>query len=746
MKKLEGSIIMTLLLCAIPLTVYCQWSNDPDENTLVCNAEENQREPYIITDGSGGVIIAWRDYRYNNSVYGGDILTQRLDSEGSAIWTANGIAVNASGLNKGHFRPVMTGDGYGGVVIGWGRTPGSLYNYDILAQKVNADGERKWALNDVVVSDRSGTESFHQVVSDDSCGAIFTWTHLPGTPGSTDIYAQRVDSAGNPEWADDGIEICMAAESQSNPQLTGDGNSGAIITWGDSRKAMGESDIYAQKISHDGTVEWTTDGVEVCNYLYFQDKPVIVSDGQGGAIIAWQDARAGNYDIYAQRLNENGEFQWTEHGIPVCSAPQNQESPVMVSDGAGGAIIVWQDKRNGNNDIYAQRLNSSGEMQWSADGIAVTAAAGNQNEPVAMSDNAGGIIVSWWDYRSDPFADIYAQKINASGIRLWNSNGTAVCTAPGYQESPALASDGDQGAIIVWADKRNGTDYNIYAQLIDKSGNTGILTDDDLDGIGDKEEQGPSGNDPGFDGNSDGQPDFQQSSVASFSTFDQAHYVTLAVPGALKLENVQATANPDPGAQNSPEEGTYPYGFFSFKITGLETGGSTTATLFLHGGPEVNNYFKYGPTPTESIKWYDFEYDGETGAVISEDTVFLYLTDGLRGDYDITADGIITEPGGPVLLTTSIETDILPGFKLEINHPNPFANQTNIVFSIARASDVIIEIYDLKGCLVCTLLDEMIPEGRHVVKWNATGYRDGIYILKMSSGARSVTGKIIKAR
>jgi len=746
MKRLEHLIVLILLLCTIPLKVYCQWSNDPKANTLVCNAGEDQKEPAIITDGNRGVIIIWRDYRYNNSVYGGDILTQRLDSEGNAVWTINGIAVNASALNKGHFRPVMTGDGYGGAVIGWGRTPGSMYNYDILAQKVNTDGERKWALNDVVISDRSGTESFHQIVSDDSCGAILTWTHLPGTPGSTDIYARRVDSAGNPEWADDGIEICMAAESQSNPQLTGDGNSGAIITWGDSRKIVGESDIYAQKISHDGTVQWTTDGVEVCNYLYFQDKPVIVSDGQGGAIIAWQDARAGNYDVYAQRLNANGEFQWTEHGIPVCSAAQNQQSPSIVSDGDGGAIIAWQDERNGNHDIYAQRVNGSGEMQWAAEGVAVTTATGNQSEPVAISDNGGGIIITWWDYRSDPFADIYAQKINSSGTPLWNANGIAVCTASGYQEFPALASDGDEGAIIVWADKRNGTDYDIYAQLIDKAGNIGVFADNDLDGIGDSDEQGPGGNNPDYDGNSDGHPDFQQSNIASFSTFDQSQYVTLAVPEDVKLENVQATGNPDPGAQNSPKEGTYPYGFFSFTITGLEPGESTTATLSLHAGPEVNNYFKYGPTPAESIKWYNFEYDGETGAVISEDTVFLYLTDGLRGDYDITANGIITEPGGPVLLTTSIEKDILPGFKLEINHPNPFTNQTNIVFSIAQASDVIIEIYDIKGCLVCTLLDEILPEGRHVVKWNATGYRYGIYILKLSSGAHSVSSKIIKAR
>ncbi len=743
MKKVR---ILLLLLYTIPFMGYGQWSNDTNENTLVTNADENQREPSVITDGNGGIIIAWRDYRYNNSIFGGDIIAQRLNYEGIPVWTIDGVSVNAAELGKGYFSPVMVEDGYGGAITGWCRTPGFFYNYDIFAQKITADGDRVWALNDVTVSNRSGTESFHQGVSDDSAGAIFTWTHLPGTPGTTDIYAQRVDSAGIPVWENNGVEICMALHSQLNPQLTKDGDSGAIITWEDSRDGIGETDIYAQKISHDGTLQWTIDGVEVCNYLYFQIEPVIVSDAEGGAIIAWQDARAGNSDIYAQRINAEGEFMWTEHGIPVCNALQNQQSPNIVSDGEGGAIIVWHDERNGNHDIYAQHVNASGEMQWESNGVAATTAPDNQSAPVAISDGIGGIIITWWDYRSDSFGDIYAQRINASGEPLWAFNGTAVCTAPGYQEFPALASDGDEGAIIVWADMRNGTDYDIYAQRIDKNGYAGVFTDEDIDGIADEEEQGPERNNPAYDGNSDGQPDFQQANVTSFSTFDQDHYVTLAVPEPLMLENVQATDSPDPNAQGAPEDGTHPYGFFSFTITGLSPNESTTATFYLHEGPEINAYYKYGPTPAEDTGWYEFEYDGETGAVINQDTIVLWLKDGLRGDYDITANGIIVEPGGPVITPTFIEEADSKFFRFENTYPNPLFEYTTITFKVRYNRRITIEVFDLTGRLVCLLLDKEIPEGRHVITWDAAGFHDGIYILKMSSGDQSVNRKMIKIR
>lgn len=727
-----------------------QWSTDPNVNTLVTNAEEDQNASCIITDGQGGVIIAWRDYQFNNSIFGGDIMAQRLNNGGGAMWTSNGIVVNAASLGKGHFAPVMTEDGYGGAVIGWGRTPGFVYNYDIFAQKVNADGTRLWAANDVTISDRSGTESFHQIVSDDSCGAILTWTHLPGTPGSTDIYAQRVDSAGNNKWANNGAAICMAAASQSYPQLTGDGNSGAIITWADSRNGGGGSDIYAQRIAHDGTVLWTTDGVEVSNYLNSQIFPVIVTDGEGGAIIVWEDSRAGNSDIYAQRLNSSGEFQWSEHGIPVCSAPGNQQRPVIVSDGEGGAIITWQDDRNGSHDIYAQRINGSGEMQWTIDGVAATIAPDDQSAPIAISDNANGIIITWWDHRSDPLGDIYAQRINAQGTRLWNENGTAVCTASGDQEYPVLASDGDEGAIIVWSDKRNGTDYDIYAQLIDKAGNLGIFVDDDLDGIGDTEEQGPNGDNPDYDGNSDGFPDYQQANVASFNTFDQGQYVTLAVPEPAILKNVQATDNPDPDAQGAPEEGTYPYGFFSFSITGLVAGGNTIATLFLHDGPEVNRYYKYGPTPTDGLKWYDFDYDGETGAVISEDAISLHLTDGLRGDFDITADGIIIEPGGPIKdAITTIREVTESEFVLEQNYPNPFTGQTKISYQLNSSARVVLSVFNLLGKEVKILVSQQMPPGKHEVIWDGrddsgASLDSGIYFYRMEVITKS--GNITKMK
>jgi len=106
---------------------------------------------------------------------------------------------------------------------------------------------------------------------------------------------------------------------------------------------------------------WPSDGRAICTVPGTQDTPVIVADGLGGAIIVFRDNRAINTDIYAQRVDADGNVLWLVDAMPICTANNVQSLPLVIPDGSGGAIIAWQDFRSGNVvDIYAQRVNSSG--------------------------------------------------------------------------------------------------------------------------------------------------------------------------------------------------------------------------------------------------------------------------------------------------------------------------------------------------------------------------------------------------
>ena len=135
--------------------------------------------------------------------------------------------------------------------------------------------------------------------------------------------------------------------------------------------------------------------------------------------------------------------------VALCTAANDQAYPTIVSDGAGGAIVTWQDYRSGTtSDIYAQRVNAAGVPQWTANGVALCTAAGVQQSPTIVSDGAGGAIVTWQDLRGGTTYDIYAQRVNAAGVPLWTADGVAQCTAGNDQLVPMIASDGAGGAIV----------------------------------------------------------------------------------------------------------------------------------------------------------------------------------------------------------------------------------------------------------------------------------------------------------
>ena len=109
-------------------------------------------------------------------------------------------------------------------------------------------------------------------------------------------------------------------------------------------------DIFAQRISQNGVPLWTTDGITLCAASGDQDAASIVSDGQGGAIIVWEDHRSGSqWDVYAQRVNADGAAMWAANGAKVTDilVGNRMALPVVASDGAKGALIAWMNRSSG---------------------------------------------------------------------------------------------------------------------------------------------------------------------------------------------------------------------------------------------------------------------------------------------------------------------------------------------------------------------------------------------------------------
>jgi hypothetical protein len=313
----------------------------------------------------------------------------------------------------------------------------------------------------------AGDQLYVQMVSDGFGGCILTWQDGRNGTENYDVYAQRLDRFGNRKWAEGGVSVCSAASDQLEPKIVEDGIGGAIIAWTDMRLG---AQIYAHRIDSDGVVQWTPDGVGVTTGTGEKLDPQLVVDGAGGVIMTWGDSRAVDYDLYAQRLNAAGIPQWTPNGIPVCTAANQQLLAQLASDGNQGAVICWTDDRNPERQLYAQRISAVGVPLWTPDGVLVSTAPGQQLVSQILADNAGGAIIAWDHEGISSSYDVFAQKLNSSGARLWTAGGKPVSTAAGYQGGVQLVSDGTGGAMLAWSDQQNDNLPDVYVQRLDSDG------------------------------------------------------------------------------------------------------------------------------------------------------------------------------------------------------------------------------------------------------------------------------------
>ena len=426
-------VLLTVAALGVGAPVSAQWLENGNDIVL-----SNQVPTYHKTcsDGEGGVILSRVD--------GARVYVHRVDAHGRSLWAPGGIDVTNDPYYHGNAE--LVADGSGGAIIAFTRA--SAWDpADIWIQRIDADGNLLWGATGDSLCSATGMQSNVFLTTDGAGGAIVAWQDARG--GDFDIYVQHIDTNGAAQWTADGVAICTAANTQEIPRVVSDLNGGALIGWRDARVGGGVYDLYASRITSNGTIYGDANGELICDVAGSYYGYDIVSDGAGGAILTWSDNRSGRF-IYAQRVNWAAGPQWTTNGIPLTStAPSGQMTPVMVSDDAGGAIVVWGDYRSGSS-VYAQRIDGSGNPLWSIDGVALCTWA-NVDEIAVTTDAAGGAIATWDDNRT-LVEDIYAQRVDTNGAVSWTANGVPLCTAFGPQAAPAIAPDGEGGAIVIWLD------------------------------------------------------------------------------------------------------------------------------------------------------------------------------------------------------------------------------------------------------------------------------------------------------
>ena len=87
--------------------------------------------------------------------------------------------------------------------------------------------------------------------------------------------------------------------------------------------------------------------------------------------------------------------------------------------------------------------------------------------------------------------------------------------------------------------------------------------------------------------------------------------------------------------------------------------------------------------------------------------------------------------------------DLIPSkYFLSNAYPNPFNSVTRFAFGLPEAPEASINVFDLSGRNIATLVSGKVAMGRHVVVWNAIDHASGVYILQMNAGGFTAVQKL----
>ncbi len=742
---LEARLIVVCLSLLLPVSrLLSQWSNDPTINTPVSVAPADQTEPVVISDGEGGVIIVWSDFRHALR----EIYAQRLDAMGIPRWQENGVVVASSDGTP--LNPVVVSDGSGGCIIAWWKYGSMSTLSDIYAQRVTNLGIPLWQRHGLVVSSKPMWELKPAIASDLRGGAIITWYTNVANYHLNDIYAQRIDSVGVLQWSADAVPICVADNDQSSPIVVSDGIGGAIIAWNDQRDNM--EDAFAQRVDNDGRVQWTIDGVPVATGPGSEGAGSVVSDGDGGAIITWYTSPFR----YAQRVNGAGIRQWTEEGVLVTD--QDGGSATTTSDGRGGAVLLTT---SFSIPLLAQRISPMGELLWGPDGISVTSMSDPNGPPHGVSDGNGGLFAVWAIY-VEPFEyDVYAQRVDSLGQLMWGEAGVPISLANLSQSGSKVALDWGDGCIVAWVDKRRGVDLDIYAQHVAGDGTLthtpsqvdlaspddgAIVTTDTLSIVW--QPSLPFVERYWLEGATDSlfAVPFVDSLITDtvrtigFLEHDQRYWWRVRARNSYGWGQFSEVRNffvyqeiPAAPALLDPPDGAI--------------GIPTTPTLVWNSSVGSENYLlQVSDTSDFSTLVVDEEnIDSTSYPVELGNNLTYYWRVSATNDLG-TSDW--SEVWSFTTLATSVDDQatIPTEFSLNQNYPNPFNPSTTIKYGLPQKAHVKLEIFNILGQSVAVLADDEEEPGYDSVNFESSRLASGLYLYRIRAGDFVETKKLIVLR
>ncbi len=257
-----------------------------------------------------------------------------------------------------------------------------------------------------------------------------------------------------------------------------------LVVWEDYRNAADfpfDNDIMGRRVSADGSPLGSDLRISGRGATVGELAPAVAWNlAANEYLVVWQDARNSQQDIYGRRVSAGGFALGGDFKISGPGATSDEWAPAVVWSGtANEYLVVWQDERSSGTrgwDIYGQRVTAAGAPAGGNFRISAAGAISDDTTPaVAWNGTANEYLVVWEDSRSVSTrgVDAYGRRISAAGIPQGTDFRISGPDATSDDWTPGVAWNGTANQyLVVWRDDRNSAipDLEIYGQRVSAAG------------------------------------------------------------------------------------------------------------------------------------------------------------------------------------------------------------------------------------------------------------------------------------
>jgi hypothetical protein len=352
------------------------------------------------------MVVLWKDLSAGNK---GDLYAQKVQTNGNILWGENGVSLFHSKNEIINYSCITDRNGFNYVAFieKDEKTPS---NYILRVQKLSMDG--KFVFKDwIKIASSNFAKYSANIFSDNNGGAYILWVENENKLNQ--VHAHYIDSTGKIVWQKEHLNISGHYANvisykaiQINPGLI-------YVCW---QSHIKQKKIFHQLLNSKGNVLFEQNGRSVSSgNNQSNPHPILATDST--IIISWIDENNNNKDVCVQKFKLNGKSVWNEMKIFAFDSLNSQFGQAIVSDGKGGAIIAFFEKEKSKNqpDIFIQRINKRGEFIWNKNSLPVANYSNSEKSYLnLLSDQSNGVVAVFKEKRNG-LTCIYGQRIHGNG-------------------------------------------------------------------------------------------------------------------------------------------------------------------------------------------------------------------------------------------------------------------------------------------------------------------------------------------